>query len=161
MLSFVIFEFVEWLEWMAQSVLNDLIKDIFEPIYDSLKPQGDDMFIFSRHIIFSFICFLFSSVFSRHTWRTSPIFRLCKPLSARFVFESLILSFLSEQFIFCMTFHFDNAGWTRQVSAAASSGWQCRAADDHLPEHGRGREHGRLGRRLLQARQPVLHLHME
>ena len=54
-----------------------------------------------------------------------------------------------------------NAGWARQVSAAASSGRQCGAADDHLPEHGRGREHGRPGRRLLQARQPVLHLHME
>ena len=56
---------------------------------------------------------------------------------------------------------FCNAGWTRQVSATASSGRQCRAADDHLPEHGRGREHGRLGRRLLQAGQPVLHLNLE
>ena len=56
---------------------------------------------------------------------------------------------------------FCNAGWTRQVSATASSGRQCRAADDHMPEHGRGGEHGRLGGRLLQARQPVLHLHME
>ena len=139
----------------------------------SLTSHNDDeMYLFHFHpthtVVLSHICsfsfnvrLIFLSIFSRHTWRTSPIFRLCKPLSARFVFESLILSFLSEQFIFCMAFHFDNAGWTRQVSATASSGRQCGAADDHLPEHGRGREHGRLGRRLLQARQPVLHLHME
>ena len=56
---------------------------------------------------------------------------------------------------------YETAGWARQVSASASSSRQRRVADDHLPEHGRGREHGRPGGRLLQARQPVLHIHME
>ena len=37
--------------------------------------------------IFNFV----SSIFSQHTWRTSPIFRLCKPLSARFFIIVILL----------------------------------------------------------------------
>ena len=41
---------------------------------------------------------IFLSISSRHTWRTSPIFRLCKPSSARFVLKPSILSFIWTSF---------------------------------------------------------------
>ena len=80
----------------------------------------------------------------------------------------IIMILMMRKMILCILYDaqsmhltYETAGWARQVSASASSSRQRRVADDHLPEHGRGREHGRPGGRLLQARQPVLHIHME